>query len=165
MRFIKTKFLRVVFFPTVLLFVSCDTNQVFEAYKDITDNAWYYKDSVSFEIEVTDTNKLYNSYYQIRHAHFYPYNNIWLKIKTTTPSGQVITNNKQLILAQKDGKWLGDCMGDICDGRLLMDENISFHEMGLYTFTFYQDMRINPLPGVMSVGIRIEFANTNGTTN
>ena len=64
----------------------------------------------------------------------------------------------ELTLASPDGNWLGDGLGDIYDNRILFHRNVRFPQRGEYRFEIYQAMRLNPLPGIMDAGIRIEKA-------
>jgi gliding motility-associated lipoprotein GldH len=54
---------------------------------------------------------------------------------------------------------LGDGLGDIWDNRILLKDQVKFPQAGEYRFELYQAMRINPLPGIMDAGIRIEHAD------
>ncbi len=70
-----------------------------------------------------------------------------------------IASKKRWYVGLKNGKWLGEGLGDIWDNRVLFKKNVSFPQKGEYRFEFTQAMRLNPLPGVMDVGIRIEKSN------
>ena len=59
-------------------------------------------------------------------------------------------------MSAPDGRWLGDGLGDIFDNRILFKEGVKFPQAGEYRFELFQAMRINPLPGIMDAGIRIE---------
>ena len=63
------------------------------------------------------------------------------------------------MLADERGQWLGDGMGDIWDNRILFKKDFKFPQTGKYRFELEQAMRINPLPGIMDVGMRIERAD------
>jgi hypothetical protein len=47
-------------------------------------------------------------------------------------------------------------MNEIWDHRMLIASPLHFSKEGNYEITLHQIMRINPLPEVMSVGIRLE---------
>jgi gliding motility-associated lipoprotein GldH len=47
---------------------------------------------------------------------------------------------------------------DIYEHRIPIQQNAIFPKPGLYRFTFEQNMRQNPLPEMLSVGLRIEKA-------
>ena len=59
---------------------------------------------------------------------------------------------------QADGHWFGDCLGDNCDIQVSIQQNAFFPLTGKYTFKITQDMRVNPLPYIKDVGMRVEQA-------
>ena len=67
-------------------------------------------------------------------------------------------------MASKDGRWLGSGLGDIWDFQAPL-ETIRFSQEGTYLFELEQGMRygdqakIDMLPEIMALGIRIEQAN------
>ena len=62
----------------------------------------------------------------------------------------------EITLAAPDGKWLGEGLGDIYDNRYLFRKAFKFPKTGEYRIELIQAMRVNPLPGIMDAGIRIE---------
>jgi gliding motility-associated lipoprotein GldH len=64
----------------------------------------------------------------------------------------------ELTLADARGKWLGSGYGNTRDNRILFKKNFRFPEAGTWHFELEQAMRMNPLPQIMDVGLRIEKA-------
>jgi gliding motility-associated lipoprotein GldH len=135
---------------------SCDPNRVYEKNKDIPDYQWKYDNVLAFPFSIKDTNALYNIYVNMRHTHFFPYRNIWLKVKTQFPKGKQLEKRVEIKLANEKGKWYSDCAGDICDYQVAIQENAYFDQKGEYKIHLEQNMRQNPLPGIMDMGIRVE---------
>ncbi len=138
------------------LAISCDKNKVFEKYVKINDYVWNDKNIVRFDTEVEDTITRHNIYVLVRNASVYQYANLWMFVATTAPDGTKAIDTVQCVLADKKGKWLGSGMGDIWDNKILWKRNIRFADQGLYTFQFEQGMRVENLPGIMDIGLRIE---------
>lgn len=152
---------RILCIGLVLLLASCagwDTLRVFEQHAEIPGNSWNYKLKPSFEVAITDTSSLYNLYVTIRHTEAYRYSNLFLLITSQYPNESPKTSRVELPLADPDGRWLGSGMDDIFSHRVLILQNAALARPGIYRFTFEQDMRQNPLPHILSVGIRIEKA-------
>jgi gliding motility-associated lipoprotein GldH len=84
---------------------------------------------------------------------------LYLFVNTVFPGGQIQRDTLECILAAPNGRWLGDGLGDIWDNRILLKDQVKFPQAGEYRFELYQAMRINPLPGIMDAGIRIEHAD------
>jgi gliding motility-associated lipoprotein GldH len=65
------------------------------------------------------------------------------------------------LLDPKTGKPLGKGLGDIFDHQIVALPNYRFQKSGTYTIKLKQYMRQDPLPDVMSVGVRVEKASGN----
>lgn len=143
----------------MLLFSACDSNRVFEENIKIADNKWAAAKPVILQMNITDTVLPHNVYINIRNASHYPFSNIFLFMNTTFPDGKLDRDTLEIMLAGKDGKWLGEGLGDIWDNRILFKKNVSFPLKGEYRFELTQAMRLDPLPGIMDVGMRVERSN------
>ena len=56
-----------------------------------------------------------------------------------------------------DDKWLGTGMDDLFDHRVLLYRDaVKFSKPGEYTIRISHDMRVEPLEGVVNMGLRIE---------
>lgn len=139
-----------------LLLSGCDKTTLMEKNQDIKDYLWVYDDVKIFSVEIPDTIQRYNIYVYLRHSFEFEWRNAWVKIETTFPDGRKFERRVNLVLSEADGEWKGDCLGDNCDMKVLIQENAFFPTKGIYTFKIAQDMRTNPLPFVKSVGMRVE---------
>jgi gliding motility-associated lipoprotein GldH len=72
------------------------------------------------------------------------------------PGGKKITDTLECILADENGKWLGKGTGHIVDNRVPFKRNVIFPDTGKYTFEIEQAMRMEKLPEVYDIGLRIE---------
>lgn len=141
----------------MLSFSACDRGNIFDQRKAIPEHEWTTDFKPQFSLDITDTLAHYDLFITVRHKSDYPFTNLWVKVNTLYPSGKTGEVRHQLILGDnKKEQWLGDCMGDICDTKVLFIRNMQFSEPGEYTFTLSHDMRTSPLPGVMDIGMRAE---------
>ncbi|MBL6657666.1 MAG: gliding motility lipoprotein GldH [Flavobacteriales bacterium] len=144
-----------------VLLVACDSNRLYEKNISIDNDVWSLGQIPSFEFENTDTVSDVNLIINVRHSSIYPFSNLWLFIHTLSPSGSTHVDTLEAALSQKDGKWLGDGLGDIWDLQLPF-KTIQLNESGTYRFKIEQAMRhgnlskIELLTGVMEIGLRIE---------
>lgn len=155
----SVKFKPVFFSATIfcaVFFISCNSNRVFEENKEIAKNNWDYNTPLSFKVNITDTVALHNMYINVRNAGFYRFSNLFLFVNTHLPNGITTRDTVEITLASPEGKWLGDGLGDIYDNRYLFRKQFKFPMAGDYTFDLIQGMRVNPLPGIMDAGVRIE---------
>ena len=142
----------------IFFFSSCDSNRIFEENHEIVGNLWGSNNIIKFDVNVVDTISSNNFYVNVRNADGYPYNNLFLFIKTTFPNGKISTDTLECVLADEKGKWLGSGMGDIYDNQIPFKRNVRFPMSGKYTFEMQQGMRLDSIPLIMDVGLRIEKA-------
>ncbi|MBV7528626.1 gliding motility lipoprotein GldH [Chitinophaga sp. sic0106] len=134
---------------------------VYEKNLEIPGHDWTYDYKPAFEVklEPEDTAWLYNIYVNVRHSAPYPYSNLWIMVGTQYPGDSIPARQRvELPLADPSGKWLGSGIDDIFEHRVPIQQNAIFSKPGTYKITFEQNMRQNPLPHVMNVGLRIEKA-------
>lgn len=138
---------------------ACDQHRVFDENVEIPDNKWSSEKPVVLQMNITDTVNPHNVYINLRNASHYPFSNIFLFLNTKFPDGKIDRDTLEIMLAGKDGKWLGEGLGDIWDNRVLFKKNVAFPQAGEYRFEITQAMRLDPLPGIMDVGMRVEKVN------
>jgi gliding motility-associated lipoprotein GldH len=143
---------------TAILLISCDSNRVFEKNIRIPDGIWDRNNPVRFEVVVEDTITPHNLYINVRNTGMYPVSNLYLFVTTIAPSGHTIKDTVQVILADERGKWLGKGLGDIWDNQKLYKEQVRFAQKGEYIFEYEQAMRLEKLPFILDVGLRVEKA-------
>lgn len=139
--------------------MSCKARtDVFEKNISIPKKEWssQFKPQISFQ--VSDTLARYNIYVVVRHTNAYQYNNLWVNIYTQTPGDSTTSKqNLDLRLATDDKGWLGSGMDDIFEHRILITKQpVALNKVGIYRFMLENIMRIDPLPEIMNMGIRVE---------
>jgi len=140
-----------------LVFGSCNQVEIFEKNTVIPDYAWRQDLSVTGDFLVRDTVSAYSIYLVLRHTDAYPYNNIWLNIGLQPPGDSMHFQRVNLKLGDDANGWEGTGMNDIMEVRKLLNgEPRRFKQPGRYSFNISQIMRDNPLPHIMSAGLRIE---------
>jgi gliding motility-associated lipoprotein GldH len=141
-----------------VMLISCDPNRIYDEYKTVPDGRWDKNNPVVFNFNITDTTSRYNMYINLRHGGQYQFSNLFLFVTTTLPDGKMARDTVELILADRDGRWRGSGLGDIWDHNFPFNENFRFPRNGEYKITLIQAMRIDVLPAIMDVGLRIEEA-------
>ena len=148
----------ILFFLIVSLWLSaCKQLDVFEKNVVIPKNQWQYSLKPSFDFTIKDTAASYNVSVVLRHTDAYRYNNIWINLGTQSPGDTVRYQKFDLQLGNDARGWEGTGMDDIWELRKLITNGpVKFNKAGNYHFIVEQIMRENPLPNIMSVGIRVE---------
>ncbi len=154
---------RTVFFSPVsllilviLMFSGCDAKRVFEQNKEIPQGIWNAKNLARFEVIIQDTLSAHNFYINVRNSGAYPYSNLYLFLESEFPDKALARDTIECILADNSGHWLGDGSGDIWDNQILFKKGLRFRQSGTYVFTLEQAMRVENLPMILDVGLRIE---------
>jgi gliding motility-associated lipoprotein GldH len=158
---IRMNFIRIfLVILTTFTFVSCDKNVVYKAHEDMDEGLWYIKNTPTFKVEITDTTQSYNLYYLVRNALQYPYYNLYIHRKVTDPDGKKTSAQLEEVYLsnQTTGKPFGNGLGDLFDHKIPFAKNYKFSKSGTYTYTLTQNMRQDPLPFIISVGICVEKA-------
>jgi gliding motility-associated lipoprotein GldH len=149
----------IVLLLSCLVFAGCVPSPVYQREEPIPQNAWSYDFKPDFKFDITDTTSLYNIFFLIRHTEAYRYSNIWMWVYTKRPGDSTFQKSRiNIPLAEASGKWLGRGMGEIWEQRLpisLADPTM-LRKKGTYEIKFEQNMRINPLPDILHIGLRIE---------
>ncbi|MFN8276310.1 MAG: gliding motility lipoprotein GldH [Chitinophagales bacterium] len=141
-----------------LILGSCDRQRVYETNFPVEGESWPYTDAKSFTFDISDTTARYNIFINVRHSFEFEWRNMYVQVSTQFPDGKHIQKRVNLPLSEADGHWYGHCMGDNCDMPVLIQQAAKFPMKGKYTFTLQQDMRVNPLPRIKAIGLRVERA-------
>lgn len=155
---------RIILFILIgaVFLTGCLPSPVYQKQDSIPKNSWQYSYQPSFKFEITDTASLYNIYFLIRHTEAYPYSNVWLWIHTKAPGDTVFRKTRiEVPLAEHSGKWLGRGMGEIWEQRMPITQEgdtAILRKKGTWEIKLEQNMRINPLPEILQVGLRVEKA-------
>lgn len=155
---------RVVLFFLIMssVFVSCDSNRVFDEYKSVP-NKWHKDSIVSFKINPPDSTNAYNLFVNLRNSNAYKYNNLYLIVEMVFPHGKTVKDTLEYKMAEPSGKLLGTGYADIKENKLWYKEQVVFNETGEYTVNIQHAMRENgkvngviDLEGITDVGFRVE---------
>ena len=136
---------------------SCDQNRFFEQNQEITNEKWSFQEGKYFEVNIADTNTLFNFYLNIRNTNNYAYANMYVFIETTFPDLEIANDTIELQLANVNGKWLGEGNGKYKYNHFILRKAMRFGQIGSYKFGIIHGMRTDTLLGISDVGIRLEY--------
>lgn len=150
------------FLPAVCLigvvFLSCQGNSHYHHSESIPAKGWdlnetlYFKDSL--RDDVPD-----NMHFEvnIRHSNLYPYQNLWLYIRTRTSDGTNRLDSINWTLSEPSGRWLGTGWGSLYNlTQRLPDLNIR-KTFGTRWFSIevQHGLQDETLPGIEDIGIHL----------
>ena len=151
---IRTFSILFLFISLSGLLASCGEQPLYSEHSNIVE-PWAYADSIIFHLPAPDTSQGYGMVLNLSHTTEYPFENIYLKIGTTFPSGRFSSALLNLDLADKSGAWYGDCSGAKCKRSVPLREYFAFSEAGSYTISMQQYTRSENLAGVQ--GLELEL--------
>ena len=156
----------LVILSVMMLMVSCDTNTVVSETQAISGGFWNKDKAVHFTFASPDTTANYNMFLHLRNTNDYTYNNIYLLVSLQYPFGKKVTDTLEYRMANPDGTWLGEGLGNVKESKLWYKEGVQLNESGDYTLTIERAIRNNGeaegvtnLEGITDVGFSIEVAN------
>lgn len=129
---------------------------MYEQYSAIPNKGWHKDSSAVFDVPISDSSTLNNLYINLRNTSSYPFSNIYLFIKVTAPSGVFTRDTVEYILVDQYGRWNGKGFSKMLDNRLAYRKFVRFPQSGIYRFEVQQGMRMDVLPHITDIGLRIE---------
>ena len=144
---------------TIVMFISCDSSIVFKEYKIFENQKWNTDSAAFFIYTITDTTSINTVKIKLRHTVEYEFQNLFLFIETD------VMDTVELMLANKEGMWLGSGIGDVREFEFEYQNAKLFSKKGNYSFKIEQAMRygtaekIQILNNLLSVGLSIEKQN------
>ena len=139
---------------TIVMFISCDSSIVFEEYKSFENQNWNTDSAAFFNYANSDTTSKNTIKIKLRHTVEYEFQNLFLFIEAD------VMDTVELMLANKEGMWLGSGIGDVREFEFEYQNAKLFSKKGYYSFKIEQAMRygmaekIQVLNNVLAVGIK-----------
>jgi gliding motility-associated lipoprotein GldH len=136
---------------------ACGKKSHFEGYKNLAEKRWIVDSAAVFQFEVAEDTKSYQIYYNIRNTISYPYYNLYLNYELLDASGKVVVaqRTENNLLNPKTGEPYGKGIGDLYAHEFVALQNFKFPKKGSYTLKLKQDMRLDTLPEIVAVGVRV----------
>jgi gliding motility-associated lipoprotein GldH len=145
----------VLFSLSVIALISCNS-VVYEKEHLVKDASWLYSDTMKFDFEIADTIDTYSMLLDVKHEADYGFQNLYVKMLTTFPSGKNQSQVLSLELAGASGVWLGKCASNKCKLTIPLRQTVKFPEAGNYTLAIEQFMRQDSLPKIYAMKLKIE---------
>ncbi|MDP2089218.1 MAG: gliding motility lipoprotein GldH [Flavobacteriaceae bacterium] len=148
------------------ILIACDSNRIFDEYVSIENSKWGKEDTITFNLNVSDTISAQNLFINIRNNNDYKYSNIFIITEILAPNQFTTIDTLEYEMADETGKWLGTGFSDLKENKLFFKENYVFQKSGKCDIKVIHAMRksketggLETLEGIISVGFRIESVN------
>jgi len=133
----------IILFFLVVLF-SCK-KPVYQNYHSFPNSGWFTDSIVTFNYTITDTINTYSLSLKIRHTVDYEFQNLYLFLE------QEKKDTLEIILANKNGKWLGSGIGGVRELKYIFEKQRGFSKKADYQLTLEQAMRYGPTEKIESL--------------
>jgi gliding motility-associated lipoprotein GldH len=124
---------------------------------------WDMRDTLDLSFENADTSQVFQMWFPVVVTESYAYNNLYLHVELTPPSGERSVLPARFPLTQADGSWNGEVSGKEAKFDLLMAGGIRLNQKGTYRVRCYHFMRDSVLCGVKSAGITFDQRSADST--
>jgi gliding motility-associated lipoprotein GldH len=146
----------VIALVLLVLLSACGQKDFFLRNLPVENGIWPAGRFYRFDVPVTDTSGLYNIYLQIRNDGRYAYSNLWLFVRTNSPTGATLRDTLECRLADPQGRWEGRGSGGRFSLEIPLRYRVKFPNAGRYIFEIDQGMRDPELKYITDLGLRIE---------
>lgn len=136
----------------------CGPEDLYVNNQPVSKGVWPQDRFYRFEVLVRDTITPFNIYLQVRNDGRYEYSNLWLFIRTNSPTGAILKDTVECQLATDEGRWLGRGSGGRFSLEIPYRYRVRFPYGGTYIFEIQQGMRANELNYITDIGLRIRKA-------
>ena len=150
------RILSIFLFVMMLAGSACGPSYYYDEQFTINDARWAYTDTIEFNFDIADTTASYDLMLDVEHSTAYAYQNIYIKIFTTFPDGTFLEQEVPIDFADSKGTWYGKCASSICDLRVILQEGAHFNQGGKYQLSIVQFMRVDPLPGISAIAVKLD---------
>ena len=151
----------IVLIALVFSITSCRHIEVNERTADIPGHEWQRKHKVLVSLAIKDS-AIYHLYFIARHTEQYAFKNILadLAIQDSTKK-ELYFMKLNIPLVNKNGEWSGRKMDDLYDHYIKINRSVVL-KPGRYWFIIQHQMKEDPLPYILNVGIGIDNVTGSG---
>lgn len=147
----------IVLLLGLIVFTACGEQPYYEKVYSFEGKSWKQDVKPTYEVNITDIQQEYDFTLFLRTTTDYPYNNLWIFLKTETPDGTVERKPFEILIANPDGSWIGNKTGTVVE-TLLSFTSRKLPMKGMYKFTVEQGITESNVNQVLDLGFRVEIA-------
>lgn len=140
----------------ILLFSCGNKPRIYEEVHKIKEQTWIYSDSLDYTFNIQDTSHIYGMGIVVQFSENYPYENIYTRIKTILPNGDVRDNLFSIELQKPEKRRSLTCSSKYCTIDVFLQAPLKFIDTGDYTIRIFQFTRDDSLKGISNVGLYVE---------
>ena len=109
-----------------LILFGCTNKVVYKQAFTFADSTWTYDNLLQYQFSIQDTSSLYSLNLNVIHDPEYPFQNLYIKIRTGFPNGSSKEDVVSLEFADDNGLWNGNCRQTKCQLNIPLQEKTYF---------------------------------------
>ena len=136
------------------LCLGCSENELVNERQSMGEIGWIQKNKFEIPFEITDTSHLYDMQVAIRQTNTYSFYNLYFISEILSDAGTSLkkAEAEAIFYDAKSGKPNGSGIGDMYSHSYTIFKNVKFPTSGAYRIRLQQNMRMDTLEGIVSVG-------------
>ncbi len=138
---------------------ACDEHRIFETNHDFESRYWLMAERPEFSFQITDSTRHYNLYCNLRNSITYPYSRLFVHYYLKDSTDSLLSHGliQTMLFDRSTGKPFGESsIGDIYSQQFALLKDYTFPYTGTFKMEFAQYMRLDTLPGILTIGLRVE---------
>ena len=139
------------------LLVACSEAPFYEKVYSFENQEWKQNEKMKFVVNIQDTSKVYDFTVLVRTTTDYPYNNLWMFMKTIAPDGSTGREPIQMYITNPDGTWVGTKSGSTVETPLYFKAR-KLPLKGKYTFILEQGITDSKVTDILDLILRVDYA-------
>ena len=146
-----------VLFLVGFLLVSCTKNAIYTKAYRFKNEQWTQAVKPKFSVDIQDTTKLYDFIFTLRTTTDYPFNNLWIFLRTTPPFGKSVRKPYQIRTADANGNWIGKKSGTIVEHQMIFKQR-KMPFKGKYKFILEQAITEKSVDEVLDISLEVRIS-------
>ena len=138
----------------VFVLASCSKDAIYSKSYKFQDEVWNQNVKPKFEIEIQDTSLAYDFVFTLRSTTDYAYNNLWVFLSSTPPTGKTVREPYEIKMAFPDGNWIGKKSGTIVEHELIFPKR-KLPFKGNYQFVLEQAITQKVVDEVLDISLEV----------
>ncbi|MCR9171267.1 MAG: gliding motility lipoprotein GldH [bacterium] len=139
------------------LLVACSDAPMYEKVYSFKNQEWKQDEKMKFVVDIKDTSKIYDFTVLVRTTTDYPYNNLWMFMKSIAPDGTTGREPIQMYITNPDGSWVGTKSGSTVETPLSFKSR-KMPMKGKYTFILEQGITDSEVTDILDLILRVDYA-------
>jgi gliding motility-associated lipoprotein GldH len=137
-----------------IMFLGCNENELVNERHSMGEMGWLQKNQLEIPFEITDTTTIYDLQVAIRQTNTYSFYNLYFISEILSEAGTSLkkAEAEAIFYDAKSGKPKGSGIGDMYSHSYTIFKNVKFPKSGAYRIRLQQNMRVDTLEGILSVG-------------